>query len=76
MTGEITLQGRVLPIGGLKEKALGALRARARSVIIPAKNRPDLAEIPRHVRQKIKFVPVETIDEVLPLVIPGLKLKR
>ena len=67
MTGEITLRGRVLPIGGLKEKALGALRAGIRTIIIPEKNKRDLAEIPSHVRRKIKFVCVKHMDEVLPI---------
>jgi ATP-dependent Lon protease len=65
MTGEITLRGRILPIGGLKEKALGALRAGIHKVIIPEKNRKDLAEIPKNVKRKIKFVPVGHMDEVL-----------
>ncbi|MDF1593391.1 MAG: endopeptidase La [Desulfobacterales bacterium] len=67
MTGEITLRGRVLPIGGLKEKALGALRAGIRTIIIPEKNKRDLTEIPNHVRRKIKFVCVKHMDEVLPI---------
>ena len=65
MTGEITLRGRVLPIGGLKEKALGALRAGIKKVIIPFKNKKDLAEIPANIKRKIKFIPVKTMDEVL-----------
>ena len=65
MTGEITLRGRVLPIGGLKEKALGALRAGIRTVVIPEKNKKDLTEIPKNVRHKIRFVPVKHMDEVL-----------
>ncbi|MGD2270072.1 MAG: endopeptidase La [Desulfobacterales bacterium] len=65
MTGEITLRGRVLPIGGLKEKALGALRAGIKTVIIPQKNKKDLAEIPAKIKRKIKFVPVKTMNEVL-----------
>jgi ATP-dependent Lon protease len=65
MTGEITLRGRVLPIGGLKEKALGALRGGIRTVLIPEKNKRELAEIPRNVRRKLKFVPVTHMDEVL-----------
>lgn len=67
MTGEITLRGRVLPIGGLKEKALGALRGGIRTVIIPEKNKRDLTEIPMNVKRKIKFIPVKHIDEVLSL---------
>ncbi|MGA6926039.1 MAG: S16 family serine protease, partial [Desulfosarcina sp.] len=65
MTGEITLRGRVLPIGGLKEKALGALRAGINTVIIPEKNKKDLVEIPRNVKRKLKFIPVRNMDEVL-----------
>jgi ATP-dependent Lon protease len=69
MTGEITLRGRVLPIGGLKEKALGALRAGIRTIIIPEKNKKDLTEIPLNVKRKIDFVPVKNMDEVLSLAI-------
>ncbi|MFO7554207.1 MAG: endopeptidase La [Desulfobacterales bacterium] len=69
MTGEITLRGRVLPIGGLKEKALGGLRAGIRTIIIPEKNKKDLAEIPINVRRKINFVPVKSMEEVLSLAI-------
>jgi ATP-dependent Lon protease len=69
MTGEITLRGRVLPVGGLKEKALGALRAGIRTIIIPEKNKKDLAEIPKNVKRKIDFVPVNNMEEVLSLAI-------
>ncbi len=65
MTGEITLRGRVLPIGGLKEKSLGALRAGIRKIIIPEKNKKDLTEIPPIVRRKIKFIPVQHMEQVL-----------
>jgi len=65
MTGEITLRGRVLPIGGLREKSLGALRAGIKKIIIPEKNRNELSEIPKNVKRKIKFFPVSTIDEVI-----------
>jgi ATP-dependent Lon protease len=65
MTGEITLRGRVLPIGGLKEKSLGALRAGIRKIIIPEKNKKDLIEIPPIVRRKIKFIPVRHMAQVL-----------
>jgi ATP-dependent Lon protease len=64
MTGEITLRGRVLPVGGLKEKALGALRAGIRTVIIPEKNNKELSEIPKNIKRKLKFVPVSNIDQV------------
>jgi ATP-dependent Lon protease len=71
MTGEITLRGRVLPVGGLKEKALGAIRGGIRTIIIPEKNKKDLAEIPLHIKRKINFVPVKNMDEVLSLAIEG-----
>ncbi len=67
MTGEITLRGRVLPIGGLKEKALGALRAGIKTVIIPAKNNRELVEIPAAIKRKLKFIPVANMDEVIDL---------
>ncbi len=65
MTGEITLRGRVLPIGGLKEKALGALRAGIKTIVIPEKNKRDLDEIPLYVKKKIHFIPVKNMSEVL-----------
>jgi len=65
MTGEITLRGRVLPIGGLKEKTLAAHRAGIRTLILPAKNRADLEELPPKIRRSMTFVPVESMDEVL-----------
>ncbi|MGI4991423.1 endopeptidase La [Halobacteriovorax sp. GFR7] len=65
MTGEITLTGKVLPIGGLKEKALAALRMGISTVVIPWGNKKDLVDIPENLREKINFVPVKTIDEVL-----------
>lgn len=65
MTGEITLRGRVLPVGGLKEKALGALRAGIKTIVIPEKNRRDLDEIPPYVKKKINFIPVKNMSEVL-----------
>ena len=65
MTGEITLRGRVMAIGGLKEKALAAHRAGCKTVVIPADNEKDLADIPDAVRKKMKFIPVDTVDEVL-----------
>lgn len=71
MTGEITLRGRILPIGGLKEKALGALRAGIKTIIIPEKNKKDLAEIPANVKRKIKFIPVSQMKEVLQIAVEG-----
>ncbi len=67
MTGEISLRGRVLPIGGLKEKLLAALRGGIKTVIIPEENRKDLADIPRNVTQGLEIVPVKWIDQVLDL---------
>ena len=65
MTGEITLRGRVLPIGGLKEKLLAALRGGIKTVLIPKDNEKDLADIPDNVKNELEIIPVETVDEVL-----------
>jgi ATP-dependent Lon protease len=65
MTGEVTLQGRVLPIGGVKQKVLAAHRAGLKEVILPKRNEGDLDDIPEQVREEIAFHPVETVDEVL-----------
>ena len=65
MTGEITLRGRVLPVGGIKEKVLAANRAGIKKVLLPALNMVDLEELPANVRRNLKFVPIETIDEAL-----------
>ena len=65
MTGELTLRGKVLPIGGLKEKLLAAVRAGMKIVLIPAANVPELAEIPEHVRTKLEIVPAKTMRDVL-----------
>ena len=65
MTGEVTLRGRVLPIGGLKEKLLAALRAGIKTVLIPSENEKDLAEIPDNVRKGLEIIPVATVDDVL-----------
>ncbi|MBF0562751.1 MAG: endopeptidase La, partial [Alphaproteobacteria bacterium] len=65
MTGEITLRGRVLPIGGLKEKLLAALRGGIKTVLIPKDNEKDLAEIPDNVKRGLEIIPVSTVDEVL-----------
>jgi ATP-dependent Lon protease len=65
MTGEITLRGRVLPVGGIREKILAAHRAGIKNVIIPKYNLKDLVEIPKRARSEIKIIPVEHIDEVL-----------
>jgi ATP-dependent Lon protease len=65
MTGEITLRGRVLPIGGLKEKLLAALRSGIKTVLIPMENAKDLAEIPDNVKSELEIIPVTTADEAL-----------
>ena len=65
MTGEITLRGRVLPIGGLKEKALAAYRIGIGTIVIPDENVPDLEDIPQNIREKINFVPAKNMDTVL-----------
>lgn len=65
MTGEITLRGSVLPIGGLKEKLMAADRAGIQKVLIPAKNVPDLKDVPESVKEKLQIVPIETVDELL-----------
>ena len=65
MTGEITLRGRVLPIGGLKEKLLAALRGGLKVVLIPKENEKDLAEIPDNVKKGLEIVPVARVEEVL-----------
>ena len=69
MTGEITLRGRVLPIGGLKEKSLAAHRAGINTVIIPYENIKDLDDIPENIKEQMEFVPVKTMDEVLSVAI-------
>jgi ATP-dependent Lon protease len=65
MTGEVTLRGRVLPIGGLKEKLLAALRGGLKKVLIPEENAKDLADIPASVKNGLEIVPVSRMDEVL-----------
>ncbi len=71
MTGEITLRGRVLPIGGLKEKLLAALRGGIRTVLIPKDNEKDLAEIPDNVKRDLEIIPLATVDEVLAHALTG-----
>jgi ATP-dependent Lon protease len=65
MTGEITLRGKVLPVGGVKEKVLAAHRAGLKTIILPKRNEGDLEDIPEDVRQEMEFIPAETIDDVL-----------
>ena len=65
MTGEITLSGAVLPVGGIKEKVLAAHRAGIRKIVLPKENERDLQDVPADVRNDLAFVPVETVEEVL-----------
>ncbi|MFP5457365.1 MAG: S16 family serine protease, partial [Bacteriovoracia bacterium] len=73
MTGEITLTGKVLPVGGIKEKALAAMRAGIETIIIPWKNQKDLLDIPEQHRKKLTFIPVKNIQEVLALALVDWK---
>jgi ATP-dependent Lon protease len=69
MTGELSLTGKVLPVGGIKEKVLGAKRAGIKEIILPKRNEKDLLEVPQRHRKGIKFYPVERFDEVLKIAI-------
>jgi ATP-dependent Lon protease len=71
MTGEITLRGRVLPIGGLKEKLLAALRSGIKTVLIPSENEKDLAEVPENVKAGLEIIPMATVDEALARALTG-----
>jgi len=72
MTGEITLSGLVLPVGGIKEKVLAARRAGIRRVILPKDNEKDLRELPEQVRREMTFILVERIEEALAAAVPNL----
>ena len=76
MTGEITLRGKVLPVGGIKEKALAALRKGITKVIIPEKNLKDVEEIPRQIRRKIEFIPVRHMDQILEKALVSINHKK
>src|SRR5437879_685469 len=76
MTGELTLRGRVLPIGGLKEKLTAAVRAGVKTVLVPARNKSDVVEVPDEVKKLLDIKPVETIDEVLELALLEPRVSR
>jgi ATP-dependent Lon protease len=76
MTGEITLRGHVLPIGGVKEKVLGAVRAGITRIVLPRKNEPDLEDLPDEVRKLIEVFPVDSLGEVLALTLRGASLRE
>jgi ATP-dependent Lon protease len=71
MTGEITLTGQVLPIGGLREKSLAAQRAGLKRIVIPRDNEPDLDELPPETRQALQFIPADTIEDVFAAAFDG-----
>jgi ATP-dependent Lon protease len=76
MTGEITLRGRVLPVGGLKEKALAALRNKIKNVIIPYMNKKDLVDLPLYIRKKLNFIPVRYMDEVFHIALANQRQQK
>jgi ATP-dependent Lon protease len=76
MTGEITLSGLVLPVGGIREKALAARRYGIKTFILPEMNEPDLAELPPDVRRDMTFVPARTLEDVLKIALPGVAVPR
>jgi ATP-dependent Lon protease len=71
MTGEITLSGLVLPVGGIREKALAARRQGITTFVLPALNEPDLAELPEELRREMRFVPVETLEQLIAVAMDG-----
>jgi ATP-dependent Lon protease len=76
MTGEITLRGHILPVGGLKEKALAALRNHIKKVVIPYQNKKDLIDLPHYIRKKVNFLLVKHMDEVLRIALANNKVKN
>ena len=76
MTGEVTLRGRVLPIGGVKEKVLGAVRAGITRIILPKENEPDLEDLPREVRDQIEVFLVQELGEVLAFTLRGAEFRE
>ena len=76
MTGEITLTGQVLPIGGIREKSLAAQRAGLKRVILPRENESDLEELPPETRQQLEFIPADTIEDVFAAAFDGARTAR
>jgi len=76
MTGEITLTGQVLPIGGVREKVLAAQRAGLKRVVLPRENEPDLDELPAETKRELEFIPVDSVDEVFAVALDGGSGKR
>ena len=73
MTGEVTITGRILPVGGIKEKFLAAYREGVKTILYPHTNQKDVSEIPERVRKEMTLIPVKHMDEVLPLALEGWK---
>ena len=76
MTGEITLRGRVLPVGGIKEKVLAAHRAGIKRIVLPKRNLKDLEDIPEQIRKELTFIPVETLGEVIEAAFDGAQRRK
>jgi ATP-dependent Lon protease len=76
MTGEVTLRGRVLPVGGVREKALAALRAGLTRIVLPRKNLQDLRDVPKDLKRRVEFIPVDTMDQVLEAALDRTRIPR
>jgi len=77
MTGEITLRGRILPVGGIREKVLAAHRSGLRTILLPTRNQKDLIDVPKRARSELKLIPVEHMDQVLEIALSGApKVKK
>jgi ATP-dependent Lon protease len=76
MTGEITLRGQVLPVGGIKEKVLAAHRNGIRTVVLPKRNKPDLEDVPAEVKESMKFIFADTVDDVLTAALEARKPEK
>jgi ATP-dependent Lon protease len=76
MTGEITLRGQVMPVGGIKEKVLAAHRAGLKAVILPKENEPDLDKVPDEVKKVVRFIYVETVEDVLKFALGRARRKK